>query len=251
MIYKLLALFLIIVAQNTPTKAWSMGSQNGLNLADLNYELVRTSEAPGLEPIKSYKLSFPKTTKSFFGMVAMINMDGNFSEVLVWVSEDGKILTTDKKQENTFGFSGGYGEKFDLLLTYTKDETSEPIAKCEIIPYPLIAKDENGHSIEIQAITNNGEHFVIIGSGFIPKEKITFKSKSCDESMSHPFIVDNSGSFTMTYSPATIGKTEGLFEVTFIGLHMKPLKIQHFWGKIAFTYPNEYKKLKAKYGLSE
>lgn len=218
-------------------------------LEDLKYELSSTGTTKNQEPSKWYKISFPRPMKSSKGVVMMKTMDDQFTDIPVFIDGQGQIWSSDKKK-NLFGFGGGYGERFEILLA-VGDKDLKPIGKCVIIPFPLFIEDEQGRKVEIQASTPDGDHFTIEGSGFAPKEVVTFKSISCHETLDADFEVDEHGRFHMGYAPAVIGKKEGPFEVTFSGKNMQPLKLRHYWGRIAFAQPNKYKELESKYPFSE
>lgn len=216
-------------------------------IEDLSYELVKAGVQANQEPINYYQLSLSQKTQSSLGYVVIKSMDGQFSDFPVFIAEDGSIQLEDKSEECVFGFGGGYGERFEVLLAKIVRKEAEPIAKCVIIPFPLCTQDENGHYIELKAESEDGKHFSIVGSGFNPKEKITFISRSYDETIEHPITVDAKGEFRMGYAPAVIGKKEGPFEVTFSGkTTTEPLKIRHYWGKIAFCPLNKYKELESR-----
>jgi hypothetical protein len=220
------------------------------SLENLKYELISTSTT-NQEPSKWYRLSFPRKMKSSSGLLMMKDMNDKFVDIPVFIDEDGNIWSQDKTKY-LFGMGGGYGERFEMLLAVGDTEKDlEPIAKCVIIPFPRFVEDKQGRRIEIQADTPDGDHFTIVGSGFAPKEVLTFKSRSCDETLGSDFKVDENGGFCLGYAPAVIGKKEGPFEVTFSGKNMEPLKLRHYWGRIAFTQPNKYKELESKYSFSE
>ena len=246
MAYKIIAIFLL-TAQSLVANEF-----NDNSLKALNYKFIQTLDYADNGISKFYKLSYPGKIKPSHGLISIKNIGGNFTHTPVYIAEGGMIWFNAHNEtiEGIFGFDGGYGEKFEILLTTmdTKGKV-EPLAKCEIIPFPRIIQDAKGHRIELQAMTADGQSFLFIGSGFAPKEKLSFKSRSCHESLTHSVNVDNNGIFYMEYCPAIIGQNEGPFEVTFSGENMNPLKIRHYWGKIAFTPPKKYTALKSKYKL--
>jgi len=221
-------------------------------LPDLNYTLVQSVNPLDGEPSKYYKFSLAGKSTPSSGILLIKRMDGEFTDIPVFIDKEGIIRAPDKQNEAIIGMDGGYAEKFEVLLAASeKNQDAKPLAKCVIIPFPRIVQDDKGHKIELEAASPDGEHFLITGSGFKPNEQITFKSRSCNESGSVPLKIDAQGNFYISYDPAVIGKTVGPFEVTFCGENMQPLKMRHYWGKIAFCKPNEYKTLKNKYQLPE
>lgn len=226
--------------------------QQTVALEELNYTLLTSKNPIDGEPSKYYKLSISSKSTSGPGAVFVERMDGEFIHIPVFIDKDGIIRTSDGINDAIIGMDGGYAEKFEVLLAASeKEKDFKPIAKCVIIPFPHIIQDDKGHKIELRTITSDGEHFSVTGSGFKPNEQITLKSRSCNESLTAPLKTDEQGKFFIGISPAVIGKTEGPFEVTFSGENMKPLKIRHYWGKVAFSQPNEYKTLKNKLPFPE
>ncbi len=244
MTYKLIFMLLMFTQLNIFAKDFS----KTVPLEHLNYELVKSLNPENGEPSKFYKLSFPGKTQPSLGVVIIKRMDDSFNDVPVFIEGDGTIWSVDKKEEGILGFDGGYGEKFEILLAaINKKDEATPLAKCVIIPFPRIVQDDKGHKIELQAASPDGCLFTVTGSGFIPKEKVSIASRSCDESMTFSVEVDDNGNFHLGTAPAVIGKTEGPFELVFTGKDMKPLKMRHYWGEIAFYKPNSYKELRNKY----
>lgn len=105
--------------------------------------------------------------------------------------------------------------------------------------------------IELNVSSGDDKLFTLTGSGFKPNEKVTLKSRSCNESTTLPLKVNAEGHFCIGYAPSVVGKTEGPFELIFSGENMMPMKIQHYWGHLAFYKPNAYRKLKNKYKFSD
>lgn len=221
-------------------------------LEELKYTLFLSEKLIGSEPSKYYTLTISSKSTSGSGVIFVKRMDGQFNETLVFIDKEGVIRTSDGKNEVIIGMDGGYAEKFEVLLVSSENKNDfKPIAKCVITPFPCIIQDDKGHKIELKAVTPDGKHFSITGSGFKPDEQITLKSRSCNESLTFPLKTDEQGGFFFGFNPAVIGKTEGPFEVTFLGENMKPMKMRHYWGKVAFTKPNEYKTLKNKLPFPE
>ena len=212
-------------------------------LEELNTTCVQVSSVSSADR-KFYKFSLPHPIESTLGVVVIRNMNGKFTDFPIFIESDGRIWTEDKVIEKTFGIQGGYGERFEILLAaINKKGEPKPLAKTIIIPFPRIVKDESGHSVELKAEDVIGHNFTVHGSGFAPNEKITFTSHSGNESGSFPLQADQQGTFVFGYNPAVIGKTEGAFELTFEVENTKPIKLKHYWGKIAFRIPSEYQKL--------
>lgn len=221
-------------------------------LEELNYTLFASKSPIDGEPSKYYKLSISSKPTPGPGIVIIRRMDGEFNDIPVFINKEGIIQLPDAINDAIFGMDGGYAEKFEVLLAASeKEKDFKPIAKCVIIPFPRIVQDDRGHKIELQAITSNGEHFSITGSGFRPNEQITMQSRSCNESLTFYLKTDEHGKFSFGFNPAVIGKTEGPFEVTFLAEDMKPMKMRHYWGKVAFSQPNKYKTLKNKLPFPE
>lgn len=215
----------------------------------LNYELVKTVDSKNGKPAKYYKVSLNGPIKSTKGILTAKNMGGSTCDFPVFIEKDGTIWgSVEKKIPGIMGFDGGYGEKFELILSACdKNKTKIPLAKCEIIPFPFIIQDDEGHKIELKTVDRTGTAFELTGSGFVPKEQLIVKSRSCHESKTFPLEVNANGSFSMVCAPGVIGKTEGPFDFVFSGENMEPMSLQHYWGKIAFYTPNEYETLKDKY----
>lgn len=220
-------------------------------LDELNYTLFTSKNPIDGEPSKYYKLSISSKSTTGPGVVFIERMDEDFIDMPVFIDKEGIIRTSDGINDAIIGMDGGYGERFKVLLVVPEKKDFKPIAKCVIIPFPRIVQDDGGHKIELQAITSDGEHFSITGSGFKSNGQITLKSRSCNESLTSPLKVDEEGKFFICLSPAVIGKTEGPFEVTFLAEDMKPMKMRHYWGKVAFSPPNKYKTLKNKLPFPE
>lgn len=220
-------------------------------LEELNYTLFTSKSPIDGEPSKYYKLSISSKSTTGPGTVFIERMDGEFIDLPVFIDKKGIIRTSDRTDDAIIGMDGGYGERFKVLLVISEKKDFKPIAKCVIIPFPRIVQDDRGHKIELQAITSNGEHFSITGSGFRPNEQITMQSRSCNESLTFYLKTDEHGKFFFGFNPAVIGKTEGPFEVTFLAEDMKPMKMRHYWGKVAFSPPNKYKTLKNKLPFPE
>jgi hypothetical protein len=218
-------------------------------LAELNSKSVQVP-SENSENHKYYTLSLPHPIEAIKGVVVIKRMDGGFYDFPIFIESDGRILREDKLIEKIFAIKGGYGERFELLLAaINSKEEAKPLAKTVIIPFPLIVKDDKGHFIELKAEDMIGHNFTVHGSGFAPNEHITFTSHSGNETGSFPLQADKQGTFVFGYNPAVIGKTEGPFELTFKVENAKPIKLKHYWGKIAFREPSEYRKLKEKYPL--
>lgn len=221
-------------------------------LEELNYTLFTSKNPIDGEPSKYYKLSVSSKSTTGPGVVLVKRMDGEFIEMPVFIDKGGIIRTPDGINDAIIGMDGGYAERFEVLLVISENKKKiKPIAKCVIIPFPRIVSDDKGHKIELQAITSDGEHFSLNGSGFKPNEQITLKSRSCNELLTSPLKTDEEGKFFICLSPAVIGKIEGPFEVTFSGDNMKPLIMRHYWGKVAFSQPNNYKTLRNKLPFPE
>lgn len=248
MLCKFIFLFLTLVNLNLFAK--ETGPANSLET--LSYECIKSLDPEDLEPSKIYRLSLSHPIDATSGIVIIKSMDGGFSNFPIYIEQNGRLMTENRVEEKLFGFNGGYAEKFEVLLAATKDNgDTKPLAKCVITPFPHMVQDDQGRKIELKAEDHMGYSFTIHGSGFHPNEKITVKSCSHNESASFPLDVDNQGNFVFGYNPAVVGKTEGSFKLTFSGKNIKPLKLQHYWGKIAFDGPNKYKKLKEKYPFPE
>lgn len=221
-------------------------------LEEINYTLFTSENPVEGEPSKYCTLSISSKPTPSYGIVVIKQMDGKFIDIPVFIDKTGMIRSLDGANDAMIGMDGGYGEKFEVLLAALKTEKDcKPIAKCTIIPFPLIVQDDKGHKIELEAVSSDGEHFLITVSGFKPNEAITMKSRSCHESGMFPLNTDIQGKISFGYNPAVKRKAEGPFEVTFFGENMKPLKIQHYWGKVAFSKPNKYQALKNKLRFPE
>ena len=242
MFYKSLIFFLILTFQ------FVCAQDVEYSLPNLNYELVESLNPMDGEPSKYYQLFISPQAQASQGVLMIRKMNGEFVNQHVFIEADGTIWAQNKTKGRRINFGGGYGEKLQLLLAAVKSKIdAEPLAKCEFVPFPLFVNDDKGHKIEVIADTSDGKHFTVMGSGFRPKEIISFNSCSSHERLENSFAANDQGTFEFGYSPAVLGEVEGPFQLTFCGENMKPLILHHYWGKIAFYRASRYKALAAKY----
>ena len=226
------------------------------NIPEIVFEIVREVDDPGIEITKYYTMRLPSGRIQGPVLVKVKLSNNSFLDFPLYVGNDGFVKGNDTMSNYLWGTSAGYGESFEVLIVPTIPGGSitkgvKPLGKGTFIPFPLIVKDDQGHSIEVVAKGGEGHYFKVIGKGFAPKESIIFLSRSIDEVLSNFLFADENGNVEMGYAPAVIGEREGPFSITFRTEKMAPLILNHYWGRIAFSTPKKYRALADKFPKSK
>lgn len=220
----------------------------GEQTSTLNYELEPIKALPDGQRVRFAKLHATGDFHHGDGVMKMRLMNGSTSEFEVSIDKDGSIKKPDSEDKFVLCMAGGYGEAFEYeLFTGKNKKETMSIGKCAIIPFPIIRQDGKGRKVELTPESPEGDVFLLTGSGFLPNEKIHYRSRSCDEVIVQDFEASNTGDFNVMSMPGVIGQIEGPFEITLSSANMEPMKIRHLWGKIAFRNPGEFKELLGKY----
>lgn len=212
---------------------------------ELKVEFQAQTEHNGLI-YRLFRFDVPNSLGLYQGIIRTKRMDGSCLFQEVDIHSDGSLWKNGKSY--THALNAGYGEKFEVVVfAFDKTGTPTPLASNLIIPFPAINKGKGSRVVELEASDPKGLNFVIQGTGFDPKAKISIDSLSGAEKISSEIVTDEKGPFTIVASPAVVGATEGSFaligkengEVTF--------EIDHYWGKIAFQDVTHYPELEKKY----
>lgn len=244
-------LFLFV---NTCLNYQDFFNQNKESANLLKYELVHESKVSNLEkdPSRIFVLSVDKVEAETPALLICQRLNKTNSKNPVLLKKNGQIVSP-KNEFFLFTSSAGYGEVFDMTLVklnsnYTLPEKVEILAECKFVPWPLILEDKAGHRIEILAIDIGGKSFFFKGTGYKPNESIEFISQSKGYQKKYEKLkADINGSFTGTYLPQMGDCESGPFELIFKDGNSSFLRLQHFWGKYAFAWPNFHKKLKQQF----
>ena len=226
------------------------------NIPEIVFEIVREVDDPGIEITKYYTMRLPSGWIQGPVLVIVKLLNNSFLDFPLYVGNDGFVKGNDTVSNYLWGTSAGYGESLEVLIVPTLPGGSitkgvKPLGKGTFIPFPLIVKDDQGHSIEVVAIGAEGHYFTVMGKGFTSKERIFSLSRSSDEVLSYFIDADENGNVQMGFAPAVIGEREGQFSITFRTEKMAPLTLNHYWGRIAFSTPKEYKALADKFPKSK
>lgn len=102
-------------------------------------------------------------------------------------------------------------------------------ASLKIVPYPIEAKDAQGHKITLELMNPEATLFYFKGEGFKPFELIHLRSLSGNEELKFDFQINKEGTAAGMISPAVIGKEGGTALLEVIGKSTN-LKIEYLWG---------------------
>lgn len=210
-----------------------------------------TGEAASL---KEYQIVIDDLPKPSNVMIYQVKLNGAIIEIPGYLREDGTLAYQEQDYPViswVFG-SFGYGETI-VFIVEPRDKKNKPLKKNNLsaigglVPEPLEVEDSEGHKIEITGKDGTGNSFIVRLTGFRPHEKIKVRSCSCNESFTLNQKTDAEGSCKFFYNPGVKGFTQGPFELTVTDSIMKPLKIQHYWGRIAYTPRQNYASLQEQF----
>ena len=247
-IYRALCLIFLKIS------TYAIAVQPSQAIPEITFEFIGDTYCENA-PARIFRMRVPSCVKDTQAMFCTKQLNKKARGSLVRLSKDGSLRTDDSSKKFAMAFIAGYGERNDILL-FEVDKKGNPIAdkliaRGSIIPFPLQAQDNQGHTVEIHLNDGNGEIFMINYSGFAPNEQIQFDSYSSKESISYTITADENGLGAMLYAPAVAGRKEGPFEIRLKTKNMpQPLVIKHYWGKIAFETLDKYHELEKKYPRS-
>lgn len=203
--------------------------------ADLKYYSLHVA---GFSPRTSVKLTAAR-------------LDNLYKAMVINTSPDGTLV--DSRGDKAYVAVGhlGYGEP--LIICVQPCSGTGRVGKFRkieayglLVPNPLETKDAKGHSAQMIAPDDTGLIFTLKLEGYKPFEKVRSQSRSCDEYLDLCAEAEANGTVLISYAPGVIGQVEGPFSLTIQG-EDSTLFLQHYWGKIAFTPPDEYLALKNKF----
>lgn len=232
----------------TSSYAESANKEDGLRVVPITLEPFESGGKNQLYTMKATDLP-----RSSYGIFKTTKVDGKSTSSPIYLNEDGKVMTGDSiKTRLVFGGVFGYGEWLNIEITPSSKEgkplkNNKMLGMHHFVPSPLQAIDNAGHKLTIEPIDQTGCHFRCMLSGFKPGEKIKITSRSYEEEIEGTIPIDENGEAQWLSSPAVVGKAQGPFEITVQDKNMKPLVLQHYWGKIAFTPTDQYQKVYEKY----
>lgn len=119
-------------------------------------------------------------------------------------------------------------------MNYTLTDERALIAICDIIPHPIHAFDNAGHTLTLKMTSPNAENFELTATGFEPNEKFQLCSKSEGEKIINNVEADAEGNFKCLLLPAVIGLKTGRASVQLSGKTTDNLKVNYIWGEDAF-----------------
>lgn len=189
-----------------------------LNLPDgfpsVYYRLV----PEGFAPEEKYTLYLERLSgkREILGKYR-VKDDGSF------VTEKGEVL-----RENVQMLAYYYpGEPFTYLL-----EGSEEVFTVRIVPHPLIAAAKDSAKISVSLIDSKGSHFVCMGEGFEPNERIRVRTVSGKTVIEDVQIATEKGNLVFTLEPSVKKKKTGkcLLEVY---RKDETLSLKFDWGREA------------------
>lgn len=127
------------------------------------------------------------------------------------------------------------GEKIELIVsTKNGHYQSEGFS---LVPNPMIKfdrKNEAKVTVEMVAFAKDATDYRILLEGFQEGEKIQFLSKSADEEIAHG--IEYKSINIIYYSPAVIGKSGGIAELSFIRENGEQITMTLPWGDALFPY---------------
>jgi hypothetical protein len=122
-------------------------------------------------------------------------------------------------------YSQDYAPGEPVTITFKDSEDSKESKVIEIFPNPLRATASDGATMEAQLFSN--DNYNILFTGF-NNETLKFKSRSCDENLSHKIPIKRN--LMIMYAPAVINKKGGIAKISLIRSSGKNLNLELPWG---------------------
>lgn len=177
--------------------------------ADNSYFLILTAE------------NFPQNVP--LTLISM-NLSKQKSVFEVYVDKNNQLFTNGNVPFKLVMLNVSDGEPFECILM-TKDKKTS--AKIKVIPKPIEASDENGHTLSLCLKMPNVYEFT--ATGFEPNEKVEFCSISENERLVHSVKASSEGKICSGIAPAVIGRSRGNSSIEIKGKTTKNLKVDYTW----------------------
>lgn len=223
-------------------KALSQGNVDAQNILSKLQELEGKKEAGKAikkEPTLDYQIEKnqkgqtciylkPKNCPQNINMKLIIKRAGKeIAKKAVMINERDSLIDLKTKKDYFLTLNQiAEGEAITLELINTDRNF---LFSINLIPYPIEAKDDQGHILVVKRITP--EMFFVEAKGFKPNEVVEFSSISGKEVIKQKVAVSEEGIFAAGISPATIGHYSGKATVEVKGTDMEKLSVSFNWGK--------------------
>ena len=219
----------------------------------LRFEVIGEADS-----LKEYQIVIDDLPKPSNVMIYQVKLNGAIAEIPGYLREDGILAYQEQGYPTISWIFGnfGYGESV-VFIVEPRDKKNKPLKKSNLsaigalVPEPLEVKDSEGRKIEISGKDGTGNSFIVRITGFKPNERIKVRSCSCNECFTLNQKTDMKGTCKFFYNPGVKGFTQGPFELTLTDTDMNQLKIQHYWGRIAYTPKQDYDSLKERFGIPD
>lgn len=127
--------------------------------------------------------------------------------------------------------------KGEPIVYMLKTRDNSFCTSIKIIPFPIIASDDKGHSLSIEMTSPDAKAFLVYLKGYQPLEKVKVCSQSRDEIIERSEQIHEDGNFNIYCMPAVKGYQEGDASYTVESSDGSILKIDYVWGSAAFYRP--------------
>jgi hypothetical protein len=221
-------------------------ANNDIQPVPINYKKSKIGDP--VTNLKSYQFQVPDLFKPSPINVSIVRMYGRNITLPLYLDKKGNLINKEGKHFTIRLNNFGYGEKAEVIVESCLGMPLNNLKRGYLcfVPNPLEAKDDKGHQMTMVCADRQGTIFNVKLSGFQANESLECVSRSCHEQMKFTLTVDECGELEYACLPAVIGKNAGPFAIK-LSNENTTLRIQHYWGKIAFTCPLEYPNLKDKF----
>jgi hypothetical protein len=119
------------------------------------------------------------------------------------------------------------GEPFEMALI-SQDGKTRVFGR--VVPFPLEATGAGGCRLAVELARNDGQMFIISGSGFVPGEQVTWTSVSAGERIANVATVKSDGALDRVFFlPAVIGQSSGVARYSVQGSRCS-VAVEYEWG---------------------